>query len=229
MNLNREKNRLKAAIQQAKGIIFDMDGTILDSQEAHYRSWDRATRECGFPHPKADILAQFGKTTEAITIALCPAADAHEITMISNAKETYFLDEIPALALFKGITTLFATIKQAGKRICIASSNGDLAIEKILRHFQLDRVVDGFTGLDDIARGKPDPEMIVKSAVKLGLVPKDCIVVGDTAYDVIAGNAAGAFTVGVLTGTFTRDRLIAAGAGAVVPAAADLLCMVKAL
>lgn len=227
MNLNREKNRLKVAIQQAKGIIFDMDGTILDSQDAHYRSWDRAVREGGFPHSKAEIFAQFGKTTEAITIALCPTADAPEVARISLLKEAYFHDDIPSLALFEGIPALFASIKQRGKRICIASSNDNRTIDAILRHVRLDSVVDGFTGLDDIVRGKPDPEMIVMSASKLGLAPKDCIVVGDTAYDVLAGNAASCFTVGVLTGTFTRDRLVAAGACAVIPAATDLLAIVK--
>jgi beta-phosphoglucomutase-like phosphatase (HAD superfamily) len=227
MNPGRDTTKLKAAIARAKGFVFDMDGTILDSQEAHYRSWDRATRESGFPHTRADIFTEFGKTTEAITIALCPGADAREIARIARLKESYFLEDIPALALFDGIPALFASINQLGKYICIASSNDNRTIESIMRHVKLDRIVYGFTGLDDVTRGKPDPEMIVKSATKIGLVPKDCIVVGDTAYDILAGNAAGSFTIGVLTGTFTRDRLLAAGAGAVLPAAADMRAFVK--
>ncbi|NMC06904.1 MAG: HAD family phosphatase [Candidatus Lokiarchaeota archaeon] len=219
---------LVAAIRAAKGFIFDMDGTILDSQEAHYRSWDRATRDHGFPHDRGEIFAEFGKTTEAITIALCPGAGTRDVASISRLKESLFFEDIPSLVLFGGITVLFATIKERGKRICIASSNDNRTIDAIIHHVKLHEVIDGFTGLDDITRGKPDPEMIVTSAAKLHLAPGDCVVVGDTPYDIMAGNAAGCFTIGVLTGTFSRDQLVTAGAGAVLPTAAGLLSLVKA-
>jgi len=218
---------LKIAISTARGFIFDMDGTILDSHEAHYHAWDRVTRDYGFRYEKEEIVAQFGKTTAAIAAILCETSDPATIQEISNAKEGYFIDEIPSIQLFEGVVDVFAALKRLEKRICIASSNNNLAIEKIIEQFQMEQLVDGFIGLDDITRGKPDPEMIVKSAAKLDLDPGDCIVIGDTIYDMQAAVTAGVrHAIGVLTGTTMADSLKAAGASAVLQSVQQFLAIV---
>ncbi|HME55943.1 MAG TPA: HAD family phosphatase [Candidatus Lokiarchaeia archaeon] len=231
MNAKKPKHEsryLKTTLSDAQGFIFDMDGTILNSHEAHYRAWDHVTKDYGFSYEKEDIVAQFGKTTAAIATILCETDDLATIQEISKAKEAYFIDEIPSIQLFEGVTNVFTALKRAGKRICIASSNNNLAIEKIINQFQLEHLVDGFIGLDDIVRGKPDPEMIVKSAVKLDLDPGDCIVIGDSIYDIQASIAARArCAIGVLTGTTATESLKNAGAIAVLQSVKELINHIK--
>jgi beta-phosphoglucomutase len=230
--MNSKKSRIsiknmKVIVSTAQGFIFDMDGTILNSHEAHYNAWDRVTRDYGFHYEKEDIVAQFGKTTAAIATILCKNEDPTMIREISEAKEAYFIDEIPAIQLFDGVIDVFTALKVKNKLTCIASSNNNLAIEKIIKQFGLEQVVGGFIGLDDISRGKPDPEMIVKSAAKLGLDPATCIVIGDTIYDIQAGIAASTcFTIGVLTGTTTSVSLQSAGAGMVLQSVKEMLYLV---
>ncbi|MEX2684739.1 MAG: HAD family hydrolase [Candidatus Sigynarchaeota archaeon] len=215
-------------ISGAAGIILDMDGTILDSYDAHYRAWNRILGEHGLAYTRDEIVAQFGKTTTTIAGILFKTNDKEFIARVTKRKAGYFIEQIPHMALFPGTRDLLVELKARGMKTCIASSSSNIAIASVIDGLGLSGLVDAFVGLEDITNGKPDPEMIFKSCDRLGLTPASCIVVGDTEYDIKAGNAAGCFTIGVLTGNFTAERLAAAGAGAVVPSVASLFALIKA-
>ncbi len=213
---------------RASGIILDMDGTILDSFDAHYRAWNRILGEHGFHYTRDEVIAQFGKPTTTIAGVLLKSDDNGLIARIAKRKAEYFIAEMPRMQLFPGTREVLTALKARGKKTCIASSSSNVAIARVIADLDLSGLIDAFVGLNDITNGKPDPEMIFKSCERIGLAPADCIVVGDTEYDIKAGNAAGCFTIGVLTGNYTADRLVVAGAGAILPAVADLLDLVKA-
>nr|MDO8088072.1 HAD family phosphatase [Candidatus Sigynarchaeum springense] len=216
-------------LSSAAGVIMDMDGTILDSYEAHYKAWHRILGEHGLGYTRDEIVAQFGKTTTTIAGILFKTDDKEFIARVTKRKAGYFIEQIPRMNLFPGTRDVLAALKARGKKTCIASSSSNAAIASVIDGLGLSGLIDSFVGLDDIKNGKPDPEMIFKSCDRLGLAPARCIVVGDTEYDVKAGNAAGCFTIAVLTGeNFTGEQLVAAGAGAVVPSIADLLPLLKA-
>lgn len=201
-----------------------MDGTILDSYDAHAKVWSRILKEHGVTtFTREEIVAQFGKPTPVIASILLKNDDKDFIAAIAARKASFFLEEIPSIRLFPGTREVFEALKRAGKKICIASSSANIAIENVLKKLHLEMLVDAFVGLNDIKNSKPDPEMILKSAAKLGLDPKDCIVVGDTIYDVKAGNGAGCFTIGVLTGNMSLEVLQSAGAGVILPDISKLL------
>lgn len=195
-------------LEQCRGWIFDIDGTIMDSHEGHFRAWDRTTRAHGREYSHAEITAQFGKTTYKIAEALLPHLSDAELRQVSKEKAGYFLKEIPNLSLFSGTISLFERIKASGGKICLASSNVRVVIDRVIEANALAALVDGYIGLDDITHGKPDPEMITKSGAILDLPPSDCVVIGDSIYDLEAGKRAGCKTVGVLTGgVFSKDQL----------------------
>ncbi len=220
---------IASRLTSAAGVILDMDGTILDSYEAHYQAWNRILGEHGLHHTRGEIVAQFGKTTTTIAAILFKSDDKEFVARVTKRKAEYFIEQIPRMALFPGTRDFLTVLKARGKRTCIASSSSNAAIAKVIDGLGLSGLIDAFVGLDDIKNGKPDPEMILKSCDRLGLAPADCIVVGDTEYDVKAGNAAGCFTIAVLTGgNFTGAQLVAAGAGAILPAVGDLLPLMKA-
>ncbi len=211
-------------LPKAKGYIFDIDGTIMDSHEGHYHAWDRTTRAHGASFTKEQIVKHFGKTTAQIAIELLKLADPAVIESVSREKASYFLEEIPHLKLFDGVIDVFQKVKKAGARLCLASSNERNVIEKIIADFKLASFVDAFVSLDDITKGKPDPEMILKSAQKLHLDPRECVMIGDTAYDIQAGQRAGCgATVAVLTGVFTREQLEPQKPTLILPHVKDLV------
>ncbi|OLS12369.1 MAG: pyrophosphatase PpaX [Promethearchaeota archaeon CR_4] len=191
-----------------RGYIFDIDGTIMDSHDGHYHAWDRTTRAHSKTYTKEQIVKHFGKTTAQIAIELLHLTDPEIIERVSREKAGYFLEEIPSLKLFDGVIDVFTKVKEGKARLCLASSNERNVIEKIIHDFNLGQLVDASVSLDDITKGKPDPEMILKSAQKLHLDPRECVMVGDTIYDIQAGQRAGCrATVAVLTGVFTRTEL----------------------
>ncbi len=211
-------------LKSAKGFIFDIDGTIMDSHDGHYHAWDRTTRAHGATYTKEEIVKHFGKTTAQIAIELLHLTDPAIIESVSREKASYFLEEIPNLKLFDGVIEVFKKIKKAGALLCLASSNERNVIEKIIADFKLTALVDASVSLDDITRGKPDPEMILKSAQKLHLDPRECVMIGDTAYDIQAGQRAGCgSTIAVLTGVFTREQLEPQKPSLIIPHVKDLL------
>jgi HAD superfamily hydrolase (TIGR01509 family) len=217
MKKNADLADLANRVSRASGIILDMDGTILDSYDAHYQAWNRILGEHGFHYTRDEIIAQFGKPTTTIAGILFKSGDKDLIARITKRKAEYFIEEMPRMQLFPGTREVLTTLKARGKKTCIASSSSNVAIARVIADLNLSSLIDAFVGLDDITNGKPDPEMIFKSCERIGLTPADCIVVGDTEYDIKAGNAAGCFTIAVLTGeNFTKEQLVAAGAGAVV-------------
>lgn len=215
---------LSRLLPKVKGYIFDIDGTIMDSHEGHYHAWDQTTRAHGATFTKEQIVKHFGKTTAQIAIELLKLTDPAIIESVSREKALYFLEEIPHLKLFDGVIEVFNKVKKAGASLCLASSNERNVIEKILDDFKLAPLVDAFVSLDDITKGKPDPEMILKSAQKLHLKPIECVMIGDTIYDIQAGQRAGCkATVAVLTGIFTREQLEPQKPTLILPHVKDLL------
>ena len=211
-------------IKEAQGFIFDMDGTVINSHYAHYRAWDKVTRAHGLQFKKKEITRHFGKTTPSIARALFSEKDDRFIKQISEEKAGYFLQEIPEIQIIEGSEEVFERLHERGKNICLASSNIKKAIHKVVETFTWEGLIDAIVGLDEIKNGKPDPEMMEISARKLRLETSECIVIGDSIYDIQSGIAAGSkLTVGVLTGIFSKEKLLAAGANLVLETAGSLL------
>jgi HAD superfamily hydrolase (TIGR01509 family) len=211
----------------ARGFIFDLDGTLLNSHEAHYRAWDRALQEHDVHKTKEEIVSQFGRPTPTIAVTLLgPDSDPEIISAIAREKAAYVLAEIPTLDLFPGAKELLRKIKAAGKKIAIASSSLARTIDAVIDAHELRALVDTRIGLDEITNAKPDPEMILAAAAALGLEPARCVVTGDSLYDIGAGRAAGCFTVGVATGSFSRQQLAAARADLVLGAIKDMIPLI---
>ena len=207
---------LALRLKNALGFIIDLDGTILDSFDAHVMAWERVLEEQGVSRTREEIIAPFGKPTPVIASILLGTDDQELISDITKLKAQHFIKEIASIQLFPGARLVLDALRAHVKKVCIASASPNIVIEAVIASSELGSCIDAYVGLDDVVYSKPDPEMIIKSAAMLGIDPADCIVIGDTIYDIQAGNAAGCFTIGVLTGNSTQDILIKAGAGAVL-------------
>ena len=189
-------------------VIFDVDGVLVDSYQAHFQSWRQMLAEVGVEFTEAAFRASFGRTTRDIIAQLGSGTLSEEqIDAWDDRKEALYREIIrqnfPAVA---GAVELIDALAEAGFLLAVGSSgppgNVALALEQLGR---ADRFAARVTGID-VTRGKPDPQVFLLAAERLGVAPQDCAVVEDAPAGVEAANRAGMASIG-LTGTATREQL----------------------
>jgi HAD superfamily hydrolase (TIGR01509 family) len=191
--------------------IFDWDGVIVDSSAPHERSWDLLAAEERRVLPGGHFHRGFGmKNEEIIPNLLGWTRDPAEVRRLSLRKEEIFRDLVRAsgIAPLPGVPEWLRRLDEAGIPRIIASSTHRENIRTILDVLG----IDGFAGIvaaDDVHRGKPDPEVFLLAARRLGVEPSECVVFEDAPAGIEAGLAAGTRVVGVTT-THPADRLVRA-------------------
>lgn len=208
-----------------KGLILDMDGTLLDSRQMHLKAWKTLLNRYQIKKSESDILAHFGKTTEEIAKNLFPLE--YDIRKIGAEKDKIFITLIPQIDIFHGVPELLNKLNQQKYLICIASSNPKKTIQTIISNFKLK--VDAFVSIEDILHGKPAPDMIIVAASKLGLSIADCIAVGDSPYDIQAAKVAKCRVIAVLTGGYTSQILKKYNPDFILPSIIEIQKLLKTL
>jgi HAD superfamily hydrolase (TIGR01509 family) len=191
----------------ALGAIFDMDGVLVDSAELHYRAWSRLGEELGAPHPREVFERTFGMhNRQIIPIWLGRELPPDELEALSVRKEALYREAAAAgIAPLEGVIDLIGSLWRSGFALAVGSSGPLANVELILDALG---VRDRFTALstgDDVTHGKPDPEVFIKAARKLGLPPERCAVIEDAPQGVEAGLRAGARVVAVASTRPARE------------------------
>jgi beta-phosphoglucomutase len=185
--------------QQKLGVIFDMDGVLVDSSDAHYRAWSRLGEELGKPHPREIFEQTFGMhNRQIIPLWLGKDIPPEEVERLSERKEEMYR-EIAAGSLkpLEGVVELIAALFEDGFLLAVGSSGPTANVELVLNVLGVrDRFVALSTG-NDVHHGKPHPEVFLKAAGKLRLPPASCAVIEDAPQGILAGLAAGARVVAV--------------------------------
>src|SRR4051812_21402292 len=183
-----------------KAVLWDLDGTLVDSEEYHWLSWRDAMRAEGIELGYDRFLASFGQRNDRILGTwLGGDADPERVRRIGDWKEA----EYRRLAGERGLTPLpgarewLERLRAAGWKQAIASSAPRLNVETMLHVLQLDALLDAIVSAEDVTRGKPEPDVFLAAAAKLAVPPSHCIVVEDAAAGVEAGRRAGMRTIGV--------------------------------
>ncbi len=187
------------------GVIFDLDGVLVDSGWAHRQAWcDLADRE-GFRMSDEFFTITFGMQNYQILpmLAGCDLS-CEEIDRLADWKEQRYRGLIAAkLTLPPGGARLLDELKDEGFRLAIGSSAPRANLDLILERLNLHRYFNACVTKEDVANGKPAPDTFLKAAQKLALPPHRCVVVEDAVQGVEAGKAAG---MPVIALTTTRDR-----------------------
>ena len=206
--------------------IFDLDGTLVDTYDAHMKSWQDIAGTIGHELTESEFSKQFGRTNDPIIRQLfewagrsAPAPD--EIEAYAQRKESDFrsmvLDEFPEMP---GATVLLKSLHEDGWRLAAGTSapmaNAELFREKLGCGRLFETIVTG----DDVTHGKPDPEVFVLAAARLGVPASSCVVIEDAAAGVEAAIRAGMASVGFCSKGRTPEEL--ADADLVVASLADL-------
>jgi HAD superfamily hydrolase (TIGR01509 family) len=209
-----------------KAIIFDVDGTLIDSVDLHAESWVEALRHFGVEIPFEDMRVQIGKGGDQILHGLIPpdllASRGGEI---QHHRSTLFQrDYLPRARPFPGVRPLFERIRAAGQKAVLASSGKAAEVDRYKEIAGIADLIDGATSSDDAERSKPFPDIFQAALATLSpLAAEQAVVVGDTPYDAEAARQAGLSSIGVLCGGFPEEALRSAGCIAVFAGPAELL------
>ena len=209
-----------------KAVIFDIDGTLIDTVDLHASAWVEALKHFGFDIAFEDMRSQIGKGGDQILHGLLPP-DVIERggEEIKDFRSRLFKRDYLAKARsFPGVRNLFERIRASGQRAVLASSGTGEEVEQYKEIAGIADLIDSATSSDDAERSKPFPDIFQAALAKLSpLRPEEAVVVGDTPYDAEAARNAGVKTVGVLSGGFTEQALREAGCIAVYRDAEDLV------
>ena len=208
-----------------KAILFDVDGTLIDSNDLHAAAWDEAFRHYGVDLPHDVIRSQIGKGGDNLIPALLPpdlAARKEEIDAFRGDlfKRCY----LPRVVPFPGVRALFERILADGKLIVLASSSGREEVDFHLGLIGAEDLVHAATSRDDVEHSKPCPDIFAAALQKVApLGPDEVVVIGDSPYDVEAACKLGLRTIGFRCGGFPDEVLLAAGAAELYGGPEDLL------
>jgi phosphoglycolate phosphatase-like HAD superfamily hydrolase len=207
-----------------KGVLFDVDGTLVDSSYFHTIAWWQAFRQAGFDVPMARIHRCVGMGGPRLVDGLLPEErDKSLDDTVLSAHSGIFGTYWPSLRAFSGARNLLAKCYESGLAVGLASSakGGDL---KALRStLAADSYIHAATSADDAEESKPEPDILVAALDALGLAATDVVYVGDAVWDVLAANKLGIPTIGVTCGGTCEAELRAAGAVEVYEGPGELL------
>jgi HAD superfamily hydrolase (TIGR01509 family) len=209
-----------------RAVIFDVDGTLVDSVDLHARAWQDAFRLYGREVPFEDVRRQIGKGGDQLMPVFFSPDDLRKFGEEMQQRRTRIYREryMHQVRAFDEVRPLFERVKRDGKQIALASSADQEDFDHNLKLLQIGDLVDGATTSQDAARSKPFPDIFEAALAKLeGLRAEDAVAVGDTHYDAEAAVQIGLRTVGVLCGGFPEEDLRAAGCIEIWKDPADLL------
>jgi HAD superfamily hydrolase (TIGR01509 family) len=183
-----------------KAVLWDLDGTLVDSEEFHWLSWRDTMRAEGVELTYPQFLASFGQRNDRIVPAwLGPDVDVTRMNRIGEEKEAEYrrLAETRGLKPLPGAVHWLTALKAAGWKQSIASSAPLVNVEMMLRVAGLAGYFDAFASAEDVTVGKPDPQIFLRAAAKLQVPPTRCIVVEDAAAGVEGAKRGGMRCIGV--------------------------------
>jgi HAD superfamily hydrolase (TIGR01509 family) len=208
-----------------KAILFDVDGTLIDSNDLHAAAWGEAFRHFGVDLPHDEIRSQIGKGGDNLIPSLLPPEFAARQEEIDSFRGDLFKrDYLPRVVPFPGVRALFERVAEDGRKIVLASSAGGEEVRYHLGIIGAADLVHATTSKDDVEHSKPDPDIFAAALKKVApLGPEDVVVVGDSPYDVEAAGKLGIRAIGFRNGGFPDEALTGAGAAELYDGPEDLL------
>ena len=186
-----------------RAVLWDMDGTLTDSEEFHWLSWRDTMAGEGIAITRQQFLDTFGWRNDAIIPRMLgKAASAEDIARIGDTKEERYRKLVRERGVLPlpGVTGWVRRLREDGWRQAIASSAPRLNVEVVLEVLGFKEYFNAMVSAEDVTRGKPDPEVFLKAAARLGVRPERCIVVEDARAGIEAAQNAGMRSIGISHG-----------------------------
>ncbi len=191
-----------SALHDARAVLWDVDGTLIDSSEYHWLSWRDALAAESFPLTREQFASVFGRRNEEILREYFgPGFPEADVTRVGEAKETQYrtLVRDRGIELLPGVRRWLDKLQADGWLQAMASSAPRANLEAINEALGIGDYFSSIVSAEDVTRGKPDPQVFLTAAEKLGVAPAACVVVEDAPAGIEAAHRAGMRAVGVLT------------------------------
>ncbi|MCU1366892.1 MAG: family hydrolase [Ilumatobacteraceae bacterium] len=189
-------------------VLFDVDGTLVDSNYLHTIAWSRALHSAGEWAPMNAVHRLIGMGSDS----LLPALIGRDDSTISDAWRAEYEKLIGEVRAFPGAADLLSQLHESGLTIGLATSAPATHLERMIDLLGVEASIDFSTHADDVARAKPDPEIFLTAMARGGGDAHTTLVVGDSTWDVVAANAARIRCIALESGGFSRAELREAGA-----------------
>ena len=208
-----------------EAVIFDVDGTLVDSVDLHAECWKQAFHKFGRPVPFDQVRRLIGKGGDQLIPSILSAEDQKKFgEQLDEYRSKLWKEQFASkVRPFAQVKELFTALKERGLKLALGSSAKSEELQTYEKLLGVEKLVDVRTTSDDADQSKPEPDIFEAVMKKLTANKADTRVVGDTPYDVRAANRADLKTVGLLCGGFPEEELKAAGAIAIFRDPSDLL------
>lgn len=209
-----------------RGVLLDVDGTLVESNNAHADAWQEALVDHGYHVPFDHIRPLIGMGGDQLVTTLVPSLRGHTqaIQQISHAHERTFLAQYARFVQPQpGARALVEHMRQRGLKLAIATSSHKQVLDVLLYRAGIADLIEQETSASQVDEAKPSPDVVQAALGELHLKASEALLIGDTIYDVESGNRAGVGVVALLCGGTPRDKLQEAGALAIYESPEDLL------
>lgn len=196
---------------QVRAVLFDLDGTLVDSNGFHVEAWERVFREAGHAIARERIAGQIGKGGDLLVPALLPDATKPEQERLATRHgEVFKARYLDLVRPFPGATALLRRVRDSGRSVVLASSASGEELQHYVGLLDAADAVTATTSKDDVSTTKPAGDIFAAALAKAGVTPGHAIVVGDTPYDIAAAAKCRIATVAVRSGGFDATALTGA-------------------
>src|SRR5271156_300507 len=187
-------------MNSSRAVLWDMDGTLIDSEEFHWISWRETMAKEGIAITREQFLSSFGQRNDSIVPRwLGAAATAERAERISNAKEEFYrqLVRTEGMKPLPGVANWLQRLHEQGWLQAVASAAPRANVEIVLEALSVTHFFQGIVSAEDVHRGKPDPEVYLTAASRVGASSGSCIVVEDAVAGIEGARSAGMRSIGV--------------------------------
>jgi HAD superfamily hydrolase (TIGR01549 family) len=188
------------SLADVSAVIFDVDGTLIDSNAAHAETWARALSEHGFASTSARIRPLVGMGSDKLLPMVGLEEASAQAKAVAHRKKELFAERLPRLQPTPGARALVSYLRDQQKVIVIATSAGDDEMNALLRQAGVGDLIPTRTSSDDADRSKPDPDIVIAAWQRTGAARERTVMIGDTPYDVEAARRAGILAVALRCG-----------------------------
>ena len=208
-----------------KAAIFDLDGTLVDSNDLHTAAWQETFRHFGKEISYADLRQQIGKGGDQYLPVFLTDAELRTIgPQVNQYRAKLFREKyLEQVRPFPKVRELFEELRKDGKRVGLASSGNEAEVDHYVKLIGIGELVDAQTTKSDVVHSKPRPDVFACALHTLGISAEEALAIGDTPYDVQAAKKIDLRSIAFLCGGFPEDALRAEGALAIYRDPADLL------
>jgi HAD superfamily hydrolase (TIGR01549 family) len=209
-------------------MLFDVDGTLLDSNGAHAEAWTRSLQEHGIPADVRRLRSLVGMGGDKLLPAVAQVSEDSDLgRALATRKKEIFASLLPALRPTPGARTLLEYLGEQRVNIVIATSADEHELRALLTQAGIDDLVPERASKDDASASKPDPDIIHAALRRSGATSADSVMIGDTPYDIEAASRAAVATIALRCGGHWRDHDFH-GALAILDDPAALLLFLRA-